>query len=116
MRKKILGFVACIILSVAITTVITSCDKKVETIQIKYVNATTLNVRSGPDTTYEIVETKANEKTSSSEEDTEYSNIEMSVVDKKNNMSVLLFTDPQTNKQYLIFKDVNGGIAVTPRE
>ena len=89
MRKKILGFVACIILSVAITTVITSCDKKVET--------------------------KANEKTSSSEEDTEYSNIEMSVVDKKNNMSVLLFTDPETDNQYLIFKDVNGGIAVTPR-
>ena len=32
-------------------------DKKVETIQIKYVNATTLNVRSGPDTTYEILTT-----------------------------------------------------------
>ena len=32
-------------------------DKKVETIQIKYVDATTLNVRSGPDTTYEILTT-----------------------------------------------------------
>ena len=32
-------------------------DKKVETIQIKYVNATTLNVRSGPSTTYSIIDT-----------------------------------------------------------